>query len=366
MSFGSIIKQLRLQQNLTQERLAELLSISPQAVSRWEQDAGMPDISLLPVLANLFDVTTDTLLEVDVRQKTARIEEKRTEARSFSKRGHWKEAIEVLRGALKTYPRAYSLMHDLAEAILSSPQEIDYAEEERRRVYEEAASLEETVIRESGDAGLVNCAISTLCMLCGRLSTPERAEPYLNRLPSVRHAKESLATHLYQGDRRIKENQKLIRTLLELLSGRMGSIWMGEWGTEEWRRNRIAVLKKKTGLIDLLIEDGNYGFFRQKYSWTELKIAEQHALLGEPEEALQYLADAAKHAVLYDTEYRPEDVYTCLLFRGMEFGGVWHNIKENDAAHLLHALQEPCFDGLREDARFREIEAEMARYASER
>lgn len=367
MSFGSVVKQLRLQHDMTQERLAELLSISPQAVSRWEQNAGMPDISLLPALANLFDVTTDTLLEVDVRQKEARIEEKRTEARAFSKRGHWREAIAVLRSALKTYPRAYSLSHELASALLSSPQEIDYTEEEYKRIYEEAAALEETVIKESGDTELINDAIATLCMLCGFLSTPERAEPYLNTLPSVWHAKESLATHLYRGDQWLKTQRELIRTLLDLLALHIDSVWgSGAWGTEEWRRDKIALRRKKLALIDLMIEDGNYGFFRQTYGWTELELAEQHAILGENEEAFRYLADAAKHAVLHDTAYRPEDTYTCLLFRGMEFGEVWHNIKENDAAHVLNALREPCFDGLRNDARFREIQEEMERYASER
>lgn len=367
MSFGSVIKQLRLQNDMTQERLAELLSISPQAVSRWEQNAGMPDISLLPALANLFDVTTDTLLEVDVRQKEARIKEKLAEARTFSKRGHWSEAIAVLRSALKTYPRAYSLLHELAGTLFSSPQEIEYTEEEYRRIYEEAASMEETVIRESRDTELVNGAIATLCMLCGCLSTPERAEPYLNTLPSVWQAKESLAAHLYRGDQWLKTKQELIRTLLDMLSLHIESVWGNSaWGTDEWRRDKIALLRKKLALIDLMIEDGNYGFFRQTYSWTELSIAEQYAMLGENEEVLRYLADAAKHAVLNDTAYRSDDTYTCLLFRGMEFGGVWHNVKDNDAAHMLNALRDPCFDGLRRDARFCEIQAEMERYASER
>ena len=65
MSFGNKIKILRKQTNMTQERLAELLSISHQVVSRWETDVAMFDISLLPPLANLFNVTTDYLLGMD-------------------------------------------------------------------------------------------------------------------------------------------------------------------------------------------------------------------------------------------------------------------------------------------------------------
>lgn len=62
MSFGNIIKKLRSDRNMTQEQLAEVLSISAQAVSRWETNIALPDISLLPILANFFDVTTDFLL----------------------------------------------------------------------------------------------------------------------------------------------------------------------------------------------------------------------------------------------------------------------------------------------------------------
>ena len=72
MSFGETIRCLRRNANLTQEKLAELLNISPQAVSRWETDAAMPDISLLPPLANLFGVSTDHLLGMDTYRKDLR------------------------------------------------------------------------------------------------------------------------------------------------------------------------------------------------------------------------------------------------------------------------------------------------------
>ena len=72
MTFGQKIKLLRREASMTQENLAELLSISPQAVSRWETDVAMPDISLLPPIANLFDVTTDYLLGMETYQKDLR------------------------------------------------------------------------------------------------------------------------------------------------------------------------------------------------------------------------------------------------------------------------------------------------------
>ena len=57
---------------MTQDNLAELISISPQAVIRWETNIAMPDISLLPPIANFFGVTTDYLLGMENYQKDLR------------------------------------------------------------------------------------------------------------------------------------------------------------------------------------------------------------------------------------------------------------------------------------------------------
>ena len=74
-NFGNKIKALRRKMNLTQEELAERLNISFQAISKWETNASLPDVTMLPVLANFFNVTTDELLGVDLAKKQAKIDE---------------------------------------------------------------------------------------------------------------------------------------------------------------------------------------------------------------------------------------------------------------------------------------------------
>ena len=63
MTIGKRIAHLRKEKGLTQEELAGHMGISPQAVSKWENDQTCPDISALPKLARLFGVTVDELLE---------------------------------------------------------------------------------------------------------------------------------------------------------------------------------------------------------------------------------------------------------------------------------------------------------------
>jgi len=61
MAIGKKIRDLRVAKGITQEILAEVLNVTPQAVSKWETGSSAPDIQLLPELAVYFGVTIDEL-----------------------------------------------------------------------------------------------------------------------------------------------------------------------------------------------------------------------------------------------------------------------------------------------------------------
>lgn len=61
-TIGSRICRFRKAKNMTQEELANQVGVSSQAVSKWENDASCPDISLLPALCEVLGVSTDELL----------------------------------------------------------------------------------------------------------------------------------------------------------------------------------------------------------------------------------------------------------------------------------------------------------------
>lgn len=64
-SLGKKIHELRRDKDMTQEALAERMNVSAQAVSKWENDLSAPDITALPKLASIFDITVDELLGAD-------------------------------------------------------------------------------------------------------------------------------------------------------------------------------------------------------------------------------------------------------------------------------------------------------------
>lgn len=66
-TLGSFMVALRKAKGLTQRELAEQLHVSDKSVSRWEREEGTPDLSLIPVIAEIFDVTADELLRGERR-----------------------------------------------------------------------------------------------------------------------------------------------------------------------------------------------------------------------------------------------------------------------------------------------------------
>lgn len=59
---GNIIRTLRLEQNMTQKQLGDKMNISDKTVSKWERGLGLPDISLIPELADILGIDTQNLL----------------------------------------------------------------------------------------------------------------------------------------------------------------------------------------------------------------------------------------------------------------------------------------------------------------
>lgn len=65
MSFAENLKQIRKGKNISQEKLAELLEVSRQAVSKWEQGIGYPEVEKLLLLSKELNISLDSLMETE-------------------------------------------------------------------------------------------------------------------------------------------------------------------------------------------------------------------------------------------------------------------------------------------------------------
>lgn len=122
-SIGEIIKQLRKEHNFTQEELAEQLNISAQAVSKWENNTSMPDISQIVPLASVFGVTTDVLFGIYGISDEEAVEDIIRTVDAERKDPPDKESMlrrySLLQEGLKQYPNNIKLLLNCMEIGLS-------------------------------------------------------------------------------------------------------------------------------------------------------------------------------------------------------------------------------------------------------
>ena len=107
---GENIKRLRREKNITQEKLAQRLSVSTQAVSKWERNETYPDIAMILPLAGYFNVSTDELLGLDAAKNEAKIQEYLAEFRKLAALGYSCEKYDLMCKAYKEFPNDFRIM----------------------------------------------------------------------------------------------------------------------------------------------------------------------------------------------------------------------------------------------------------------
>jgi transcriptional regulator with XRE-family HTH domain len=120
INIGETIVKLRKEKALTQEQLSEVFGVSVAAVSKWETGIAYPDITLLPKIAEFFDVSVDRLLDYDMSKAEANIEEALKKADDLLSVNKHKEAIPYLANLVYKYPNNIAILVKYAKAKWSS------------------------------------------------------------------------------------------------------------------------------------------------------------------------------------------------------------------------------------------------------
>ncbi len=123
---GNRIKELRKERGMTQEQLADLVGISFQAISKWENNIALPDITLVPKLAQIFGVSTDDLFSFHLREMQKEIEEYADRAYRFRESDPG-EGRRILEEGLQKYPDNDILLNNLLYVLEDSDECIQVA-----------------------------------------------------------------------------------------------------------------------------------------------------------------------------------------------------------------------------------------------
>ena len=223
-TMGQIIKRLRKERNFTQEELAEQLGVTCQAVSKWENDSGLPDISQVVPLSVVFGVSTDVLFgrynandeaTIDDIIKEAKVPLK-TDNNNYSE----VDCYNVLTDALKIYPNNTKLLLEALSYGCSILMDNDVeTEEQKDRLYTECLHHAELVINYSKDVSSVLRVHKWLVYLYCHVGQFEKAKEHASMFPKVNETQDMMQAWI---SRAMKNNDDEIKyrcnTFASLLS----------------------------------------------------------------------------------------------------------------------------------------------------
>jgi len=346
MRFGERIKALRLESQLTQEKLAELLSISPQAVSRWETGAAMPDISLLPPLANLFHVTTDHLLGMDMYEKDLRKAEFDEAFHEYHRHDDKEKNYQIARRAAAEYPGNMEYVEWLASAeyyvafLQKEP-------EEQTRLLESAVTHDRIVIDRTGDRKLRDQALHTLALALCMLGRREEAKESALGIEDE-SSRNGILCWCLEGEERICHSQRLAEGYLARLLFQL-----------TFAAPSLEACDAVEGILEILFPDGNYQHYHNVLQYNAEGKAQLLCRESRYDEALAELRKARAHAEKM-TAFSHEGSYrfTSPLFDRLAGEKPPTDSAETDLDDFRRFLSnKTCFDELRDREEFKALYA---------
>ncbi len=217
INIGENLKRLRLSKDLTQEQLAEVLGVSPQAISRWENNSAYPDITMLPGIAVFYETTIDNIIGMDEIRKTENINKIHNDVHILMHENKIDETINMLKEASKLYPNSF--LGDLASTLAVKGTQNNDAD-----IMEEAVALFERRCN-SGNISMKAKSTVTVNMvfLNLKLGKIDKANELIKSLPHIWESREILMPEVYDGDEYTEELKKSIIKALVFLYGKIKS-----------------------------------------------------------------------------------------------------------------------------------------------
>jgi Predicted transcriptional regulators len=343
LNIAGNLKRLRKNREITQEDLADFIGVSFQAVSKWERGDGYPDITILPVIANFFDVSLDELVGMNEIKNQTKLDEINAQHDKLVSEGRIKEDVALLREALKIFPNNYELLADLA-CFLDGQGDTD---EEKQKNWDEAIKISERIMEFCPDQVIRNSVQSNMCYFFFRKGDKEKAIALAEKLPNIYKTSEFTLNKFLERDKQIEQCQIAIQELTwgfwwqtNLLAGRykLNTSDDGEHYTAE---QSIAMYKKAIAIYKIVYDDGDYYYAHCRLQQSYENIAQAYFKLGNYDETIANLEEAAEHAIAFSTR-TDSHKYQSLLLNTLEHSvpNSSTNSEKNDAYELKKWINE--------------------------
>ncbi len=356
LNIGNRIKELRRSKDITQEEFAEYLGVSYQSVSRWENSVCYPDMELLPIMADFFGVTVDSLMGVDDAIEKEHVKRYLDEFQNAISVGDISACIEIARKGANEYPNNYTLLNRLMFALFVAGDDdgnIPDWKENRQKYDDEIIRIGERIMKYCPDPDLRLEATARLAFQHCEMGRKKKGREIYETLPTMERCREHNIWWALEDDEKLPFLREKIRNEYNNLRS---SIWLlGESGCLSDKES-LAVMMKLYDFQKVIADNQS-----SLDTWGEARIpfviAEIYMRLNDTASAFDYLNKAAQAAKQFDE--RPEEQQQSSII----LGDVIVNrtdFQTSDTRTLCEIMKETWlsdkeFDSIREYAEFKKI-----------
>lgn len=367
LNIGDKIKELRKKQNITQEKLAAYLNVSYQAVSKWEHDMALPDVTLIPQIANFFGVTADELLgmkDVEASEELKRNEKIYAEN---LRQGKIFDNIVLSREVNEKYPRNYQWMMNQAFALTAycdTSEHLQYSKE--HDFIGEAVRICERVLEDCTIDSIRHSAIQILCIHYPGMGKKELALQYANEMPGMIFCKEFLLSNIYEGEDKVRQYQENLLQMIDMCAGRIHELVYDHlMGKELSVSEKISFLETSNALYHLILPNDENCMLLNLRLWNNYaRLAWLWCQAGDADKAMEQLLLAEHAATAFDNDhdqigknYKSALVNRCFW----NPGSFAKNMEMSERQFLLkRTTDESSFDLLRNREDFVELQKRLS------
>ncbi len=352
MTIGERIKILRKKNDLTQEKLADYLGVSYQAVSKWECGASSPDLSLIVPLAKLLHVTTDELLGMVDAETDAR----KLEYDALYNKAHHPEQLELAQQASREYPTELKYINWQADCLFLLASQNYSTLEKFHEDLEKSLKLFCVVFERTTDTVLKYDALASIVMTLVTLKRHDEAKKYAEMYPSnLAMDKDTVMNWALTGEEKHKHSQQM---LMHYFDGMLRILITSDCPEPK----KIEYLDCAEKIIKIMLPSGEYNRYYDDLMDISVYKALNYAS-ADPQKSVEELKKAREYAQTFDELFMhtPTAIpYHSPYFDLLDYDSadmlVYGPLKENKRIDNFNWwLTAVHFDALRERSDFQEL-----------